>query len=302
MRDAFVKTLLAEAEKNPNIVLISGDLGFGVLDEFRKKLPKQFINSGVNEQSMMSMAAGIASTGKRVFVYSIGNFPTLRCIEQIRNDVCLMNNSVVIVSVGAGYSYGSMGYTHHALEDIAILRALPNMKVFSPADSIETEIITKYLAKEFQPSYFRLGKSNEPELHLKNPKISYGDFSLLRDGDFGRILFTGSVGIIALEAADLLSLEGRHVAVYSVPFISDIDVKNLRTISAKGKVVVLEEHTERGGLAAAILEIAAKKAIDIRLISIASSQHNLSEVGSQDHLRKTNGIHTHAILEAFSRP
>jgi transketolase len=118
MRDAFVRTLLMEAEKNPNLILISGDLGFGVLDEFRIKLPKQFINSGVNEQSMMSMAAGIASTGKRVFVYSIGNFSTLRCIEQIRNDVCLMNNPVVVVSVGAGYSYGSMGYTHHALEDI----------------------------------------------------------------------------------------------------------------------------------------------------------------------------------------
>ena len=132
MRDAFVKSLLEEARKDPNLILITGDLGFGVLDEFQQALPKQFINSGVNEQAMMGMAAGIASTGKRVFVYSIGNFPTLRCIEQIRNDVALMNNPVVVVSVGAGYAYGSQGYTHHALEDIAILRAIPNIEFIVP--------------------------------------------------------------------------------------------------------------------------------------------------------------------------
>jgi transketolase len=302
MRDAFVANLLNEAEKNPNIILISGDLGFGVLDAFRSKLPKQFINSGVNEQSMMSMAAGIASTGKRVFVYSIGNFPTLRCIEQIRNDVCLMNNPVVVVSVGAGYSYGSMGYTHHALEDIAILRALPNMKVFSPADAIETEIITQYLAETLQPSYLRLGKSNEPILHSAKPEMNYGHFSLLKEGNCASILFTGSVGEIAIEAARLLSLAKRQVAVYSVPYISDIDSKELKEISKKGKIVVLEEHSERGGLASAILETAARNSIEIKLISIAATQHNLSEVGSQYHLRKTNGIHTQAILEALSTP
>ena len=113
MRDTFVKTLLEEARRDPNIILITGDLGYGVLDEFAKELPGQFINSGVNEQAMMGMAAGYASTGKRVFAYSIGNFPTLRCLEQIRNDVCFMNNSVVVVSVGAGYSYGpKIGRAH----------------------------------------------------------------------------------------------------------------------------------------------------------------------------------------------
>ena len=161
MRDAFVETLLEEAKIDENIILITGDLGFGVLDKFQKELPNQFINSGVNEQTMMGMAAGIASTGKRVFVYSIGNFPTLRCLEQIRNDICLMNNPVVVVSVGAGYAYGPQGYTHHSLEDIAVMRALPNLEVLIPADPAETKSLTRFLTKSHSPSYLRLGKSNE---------------------------------------------------------------------------------------------------------------------------------------------
>ncbi|MFN3077751.1 MAG: transketolase, partial [Alphaproteobacteria bacterium] len=147
MRDAFIESLLEEARKDQNIILITGDLGFGVLDKFQKELPNQFINSGVNEQAMMGLAAGLASTGKRVFVYSIGNFPTLRCLEQIRNDICFMDNSVVVVSVGAGYAYGPQGYTHHTLEDIAVMRALPNLEVIVPADPIEVKVVTKFLAR-----------------------------------------------------------------------------------------------------------------------------------------------------------
>ena len=172
MRDSFANTLLEEAKKNSSIVLVTGDLGFGVLDKFQQELPKQFINAGVAEQTMMGMAAGIASTGKRVFVYSIGNFPTLRCLEQIRNDVCSMNNSVVVVSVGAGYAYGSQGYTHHALEDIAIMRALPNMDILVPADPQEASLLTTHLANTQKPSYLRLGKSKEAIIHKEKIRIS----------------------------------------------------------------------------------------------------------------------------------
>lgn len=180
MRDTFVKTLLAEAKVDPNVVLITGDLGFGVLEEFEKELPSQFINSGVAEQSMIGLASGIASTGKRVFVYSIGNFPTIRALEQIRNDVCYMNNPVVIVAVGSGYSYGSHGYTHHALEDIAAMRALPNMNVVSPADPVETEVLTRFLVKDRSPSYLRLGRSGEKVLNRNIPDIVEGRFKIGR--------------------------------------------------------------------------------------------------------------------------
>jgi transketolase len=188
LRNTFVKTLYEEAKRNENIVLITGDLGFQLFDDFQKNLPKQFINAGLTEQSMMSMAAGIASTGKRVFVYSIANFSTLRCLEQIRNDVCYMNNSVVVVSVGGGFAYGTLGYSHHATEDIAIMRSLPNMQVISPCDGLETEVITKILATTSNPSYLRLGKTGELNLNMNTPRIINGKFNVLREGNNGYFL------------------------------------------------------------------------------------------------------------------
>lgn len=300
MRDAFVETLLNEARRDPNLILITGDLGFGVLDNFQLELPDQFINSGINEQTMMGMAAGVASTGKRVFVYSIGNFPTLRCIEQIRNDVCYMNNSVVIVSVGAGYAYGSQGYTHHALEDVAILRALPNMQVIVPADPLETTILTKELAGSTYPAYLRLGKSKEQILHGKSPTIDFGKFIKMVEGNHGAILFNGSIGKIAIDAVSRLKKMNIHVSLYSVPFVSSIDVDELKLISQMGKIVVVEEHSGRGGLASAILECASRSEIELKLSFIASDQVDLSQIGDQDFLRVSNGISAENIVSQFS--
>ena len=299
MRDTFVKTLLEEARRNPNIILITGDLGFGVLDEFAKELPGQFLNSGVNEQAMMGMAAGYASTGKRVFVYSIGNFPTLRCLEQIRNDVCLMNNPVVVVSVGAGYAYGSQGYTHHALEDIAMLRALPNMDVIVPADSNETAGITQLLAATKNPSYLRLGKSNEPTIHEKEVLVTPGKINELLSGNNGTIIFSGSVGVIALQAAKDLASESVRVSVASMPFISRIDVDYLKSAAKKGPVVIVEEHSYRGGVGSAILEILSIQGISARIALVASGQNNLSQIGDQDFLRSINGINSDNITAKF---
>lgn len=299
MRDTFVRSLLAEAKKNPNIILITGDLGFGVLDTFQKELPGQFINSGVNEQTMMGMAAGIASTGKRVFVYSIGNFPTLRCIEQIRNDVCLMNNSVVVVSVGAGYAYGSQGYTHHALEDIAVLRALPNMEVIVPADPNETVEITRYLTSTNKPSYLRLGKSNEPNIHENLVPCSPGKINKLCDGPDGTFIFSGSVGVVAMQAKQQLEAESIFVTVASMPFVSAIDINFLKSAATKGPIVVIEEHSYRGGVGSAILETLSINAIDSKVGLIASDQNNLSQIGDQEFLRNENGINAINIISKF---
>lgn len=300
MRDAFVKSLLEEARMNPDIILITGDLGFGVLDEFQKELPKQFINSGVNEQTMMGMAAGIASTGKRVFVYSIANFPTLRCIEQIRNEVAMMNNSVVVVSVGAGYAYGSQGYTHHALEDIAILRALPNMEVISPCDPLETASVTKYLAAATKPSYLRLGKSNEKSIHNSLPNIQGSKFINLRKGNAGSILATGSLCKLAIEAAIKLETMGIDIAVYSVPFVSHLDIDELKRIAELGPVVTLEEHSYRGGLGSAVLEACSMQNLKADVKLIAADQNNLSQIGSQEFLRFQNGLNLENIVSKFS--
>jgi transketolase len=299
MRDAFVETLLEEAKKDKNIILITGDLGFGVLDKFQRELPNQFINAGVNEQAMMGMAAGIASTGKRVFVYSIGNFPTLRCLEQIRNDICLMNNPVVVVSVGAGYAYGPQGYTHHALEDIAVMRALPNLEVVIPADPIEAKLVTKFLAGTKSPSYLRLGKSNEQNFNQSELVISPGRFNELISGESGTILFVGSVGKIALIAAAELLKQGLSVSVASVPFLMSLDKDHLIRASSKGPIITIEEHSSRGGFGSAVLEFLNTENIVARVGVIATGEKNLSQIGSQEFLRKSNGINVEAVVSKF---
>ncbi len=300
MRDTFVKTLLEAAKKDPHIILMTGDLGYGVLDNFEKELPGQFINSGVNEQAMMGMAAGYASTGKRVFVYSIGNFPTLRCLEQIRNDVCLMNNPVVVVSVGAGYAYGSQGYTHHALEDIAVLRALPNMEVIVPADPAETRELTLSIIASKKPTYLRLGKSKEPAIHTGPLKITLGAINEISGGDSGTLLFAGSVGTLALAAAKELASAGIHVAVASMPFISSIDIDYIGKALKKGPVIVIEEHSYRGGVGAAVLEAMNAAHLQGAIGLIAADQNNLSQIGDQNFLRGANGISVEKIVQRFN--
>ena len=300
MRDIFVKTLLEEAKKDPHIILMTGDLGYGVLDNFEKELPGQFINSGVNEQAMMGMAAGYASTGKRVFVYSIGNFPTLRCLEQIRNDVCLMNNPVVVVSVGAGYAYGSQGYTHHALEDIAVLRALPNMEVIVPADPAETRELTLSIIASKKPTYLRLGKSKEPAIHTGPLKITVGAINEISGGDSGTLLFAGSVGTVAIAAAKELATAGIYVAVASMPFISSIDIDYIGKALKKGPVIVIEEHSYRGGVGAAVLEAMNAAHLQGAIGLIAADQNNLSQIGDQNFLRQANGISVEKIVQRFN--
>jgi transketolase len=301
MRDTFVRTLLEEAKHDPNIVLITGDLGFGVLEDFEFELPNQFLNVGVAEQSMVGLAAGIASTGKRVFVYSIGNFPTIRALEQIRNDVCYMNNPVVIVSVGAGYSYGAQGYTHHALEDIAAMRALPNMDVISPADPIETEIVTRFLVRERKPAYLRLGRSGERVLNSNTPVLHYGKFNQISHGGDGTILFTGSIGSNVKYAAQYLASKGIELNVYSIPFISAIDMAELKSLDATKPIVVVEEHSVRGGLTSAILECAAINDVNLKVIPVTATQANLSNIGDQNYLRNLNGLGVADICRHFIR-
>ncbi len=300
MRDTFVKTLLEAAKKDPHIILMTGDLGYGVLEVFEKELPGQFINSGVNEQAMMGMAAGYASTGKRVFVYSIGNFPTLRCLEQIRNDVCLMNNPVVVVSVGAGYAYGSQGYTHHALEDIAVLRALPNMEVIVPADPAETRELTLSIIASKKPTYLRLGKSKEPAIHTGPLKITVGAINEISGGDSGTLLFAGSVGTLAIAAAKELATAGIHVAVASMPFISRIDMDYIGKALKKGPIIVIEEHSYRGGVGAAVLEAMNAAHLQGAIGLIAADQNNLSQIGGQNFLRHANGISVEKIMQRFN--
>jgi transketolase len=210
-----------------------------------------------------------------------------------------MNNSVVVVSVGAGYAYGSQGYTHHALEDIAVLRALPNMDVIVPADPHETIGITKLLASTKNPSYLRLGKSNEPLIHAQEISITPGKVNEISAGADGTIIFSGSVGVVALEAANELASQSITVSVASMPFVSRIDLDYLKRAVKKGPVVIVEEHSYRGGVGSAVLETLSMQSISGRVALVASAQTNLSQIGDQDFLRDANGINADSIVSKF---
>ena len=299
MRKAFIAELVKQAKRNPEIFLITGDLGYGVLEEFQETYPDQFLNSGVNEQTMMGLAAGLASTGRRVFVYSIGNFPTLRCLEQIRNDVCLMNNPVTIVSVGAGYAYGAQGYSHHALEDVAALRSLPNLEILVPSSELETKLLTEYVCTNKNPSYLRLGKELPGVDSEFVGEIEVGKVRIIKNGDFGTILFNGSLHEIVFRAEKLLQSKGLNLTIATVPFVSAIDIDFLSRAAAMGPIVTVEEHTIKGGLGSAVLEAAAKGHITTRIGLVGSQQSDLTRIGSQSYLREASGISVASIIAEF---
>ena len=290
MRKSFLHTLLLAARIDPNIIFVTGDLGYGVVDEFARELPEQFINAGISEQAMMGMAAGLASQGKRVFVYSIGNFSTLRCLEQIRNDVCAMDNSVVIVSVGAGYSYGSQGYTHHAIEDIAVMRALPNLEILLPSDSEEVRVVTEYLCTSRNPAYLRLGKDGEPKIHPSGSiKFDHSPYKITDGNDFA-ILTAGSIASEAILAVENLRTKGVNGSIYLVPSLAGLDKDFLSEITEYPILMSLEEHSPSGGFGSAVLERLNAVGSSSRLIVMAADQSKLSDIGSQTYLRSAKGI------------
>src|SRR5437867_521792 len=208
MRTAFIKELFELAKQDDRIVLVVGDLGFGVVTPFMEQLPKQFLNAGVAEQNMTGIAAGLALSGKIALTYSIANFPTLRCLEHVRNDVCYHNANVKIVSVGGGFTYGAMGATHHAVEDIAVMRSLPNLVVVAPGDPVEARAATRAVIAYPGPCYLRLGKAGEPVVHQTPVEFELGKAIRMREGKDVTLISTGGILLNAVRAANLLAKEG----------------------------------------------------------------------------------------------
>jgi transketolase len=300
MRDAFISSLTDAAEVDTNVTLITGDLGFGVFEEFAAKFPKQFINSGVAEQSMLSMAAGMASMGKKVFAYSIGNFSTMRCLEQIRNDICYQKNPVTVVSVGGGYAYGNLGYSHHAIEDFSIMRTLPGLKIISPADKYEVKSAISEIIENPQPYYLRLGRNGEKAIHAAPPEIESGKLIQVAEGKNGTILFTGSIGLIAVAARKELAKKSINIGVYSVPFVNAIAPEELNRIASYGNIIVLEEHYYKGGLGSEVLEMLNEYRITASVHIVGSKRINISQVGNRDYLLNYNEITIEKIIDYFT--
>ena len=294
MRQAFVSQLLEAAKKDPDIVLITGDLGYGVLDEFAQTLPYQFINAGVAEQTMASMAGGLASLNKKVFIYSIGNFSALRCLEQIRNDICSMNNFVTVVSVGAGFSYGPQGYTHYAIEDISVMRSISNMNVYCPSDSYEVSVVLSKILDEKRPSYLRLGKGGEPLLHNSNLPEDFDAGVVLRDGPDTTLIFTGAIGSQVLLAAELLSSKGIEVEVVSFPKVSPISVRKIQNQTST--LFTIEEHVTRGGFGSAVIE-GLSEVDSTRRVKMLGAKYDGYSLGSHGYLQDLSGLSATKIAE-----
>src|SRR3954470_17523784 len=204
MRMSFIEALCEAAARDARVHLLTADLGYSVVEPFAAAFPRRFTNVGVAEQNLIGVAAGLALCGKCVFVYSIANFPTLRCLEQVRNDVCYHQADVKIVAVGGGLAYGPQGYTHHGVEDLAIMRALPGMTVVAPGDPIETRLATRALARQPGPAYLRLGKAREPAVHASPPRFRLGRAIRVRAGRDATLISTGTMlAACATAAADL---------------------------------------------------------------------------------------------------
>lgn len=252
MRTAFIQTLLETAEEDPRIFLVCGDLGYSVLEPFAARFPDRFLNAGVAEQNLTGVAAGLAREGYVVFTYSIGNFPTMRCLEQIRNDVCYHDMNVKIVAVGGGYAYGPLGASHHATEDLAILRALPRMSVLCPGDPAEARACARLAARNPGPAYVRLGKAGEPVVHASEPALEWGRWIRLESGRGTAILATGAM---LHPARRWLDGKKNGYSLWSAPFIKPLDREALREIAlAHDTLVTVEEHQASGGFGSAVLE------------------------------------------------
>ncbi len=296
MRNTFAQTILEFAKVDPRIILITGDLGFGVLDDFQKLLPRQFINAGIAEQSMMSMAAGLASQGYRPFVYSIANFPTFRCLEQIRNDVSYMGNPVTIVSVGSGVSYGPHGYTHHAVEDLSIMRIFSNMRIFTPMDPEEVKKSLELILKQQEPAYLRLGKGGEENFTEANLNL---DFNTIRRGSSGTICWIGSIGKVAIESGDLLSKSNVDVSLISMFAPTDECIAQMLMENLEKPVLTVEEHIVKGGFGSWVLEIASEINYKGRVATVGINSKNHSAIGSQSYLRNLSGLTKDQLANKF---
>lgn len=298
MRDQFMKRVLLLAEKDPKLFFITGDLGFGVIEDYAKKFPRQFLNVGVAEQNMIGIATGLAMEGRVVIVYSIGNFPTLRCLEQIRNDASYHGANVKVVTVGGGFSYGSLGFSHHATEDLSILRAIPGVTVVAPGDQFEAAEATEALVKTPGTAYLRLDKSSAGWTNRPGEKFALGKARQLREGSDVTLIAAGGILKVALQSAEKLSELGIRCRVLSIPTIKPIDKDALlKATQETGGIVSIEEHVVEGGLGGAIAEICLEQGqipgffYRIGLRSVFSTL-----VGNQDYLREKYGMDEKTIV------
>jgi transketolase len=285
MRDAFIDELTTLAETNPQIALVVGDLGYNVVERFAERFPDRFINAGVAEQNMTGLAAGMASEGYHVFTYSIANFPTFRCAEQIRNDVDHHRLPVTVVAVGGGVAYGALGYSHHAVQDYALMRSMPNMVIAAPGDPLETRACLRWLVANPGPSYLRLGKAGEPRFHETVPRVSPGMWVRVREGLEAEVMLSTGAGLgAAIAHAD-------DQAVYSLPLWSmAAKARQPAQLARHRAVMTYEDHLADGGFGSWLAESVAGTEAAARILPTALSPEICDQVASQATLNRAGGL------------
>lgn len=301
MRTGVLTQLHKIMQENKNVYLLTGDLGYLSLEKIEQDYPSRFINVGVAEQNMISMAAGLSLAGKQVFCYSIIPFLIMRPYEQIRNDLCYNNQNVTLLGIGAGMSYGILSSTHFALEDVAIMRVQPNMTVFSPADEYEAVEGIKSLVGHKGPVYFRIGNRKEPVVYQKEYNFKLGKGHIIQEGTDALIFASGPIIDEVLQAAKMAEKrDGVKAAIVDIHTIKPIDKELIVNQAKKAtKIITVEEHNIIGGLGSAVLETLSEAGINKTVKILGTKDEFVTEVGSQKYLRKIKGLDAEGIYKTI---
>lgn len=301
MRTEVIEKIYSLMKQDKNVYFLTGDLGFSVLEKIEKEFPDQFINIGIAEQNMMGVATGLALSGKKVFVYSIIPFVTMRCFEQIRDDVCYNNANVTIIGVGSGLSYGILGSTHFALEDIAILRSLPNMTIISPSDGIESSLAVDAIYSLTSPVYLRIGKKGESAVYQKPYSFNLGKGVVLTKGKDITVFTTGSITKNVLEAGSILKDKFNiYASIINVHTLKPIDDKLILEMSKNKKAIFsVEEHGIIGGLGSAVSELVSGYVKMPVLTRIGTPDSFIKHIGSQEYLRDKLSLSAEGISKTI---
>lgn len=291
MRKTFVKTLIAEAAKNKRIMLLTGDLGFTVFEDYIRRFPEQFLNVGVAEQNMVSLAAGLAMAGRTVVCYSIASFASARPYEQIKLDVASHRLPVIITGVGSGLSYSTASITHHSLDDIGLMRLIPGMTVLSPADNFETAWATKQSLNLNGPVYLRLGKDEQQDIYKSVPRLNIGHGSVVYRGKKVAIFTTGAITAVAMDAVNILRSNKINPTFVSFHTIKPLNERLIRnTAKSHSLIVTVEEHGIIGGLGSAVSQIIASGGYRTKCLNIGTGDRFIYGIGSLKYMRATAGL------------
>ena len=298
MRNNFINQLVQHARIDSRIMLVTGDLGFGVIEDFQSNFPSQYLNTGITEQSSVSFVAGLAKNGFRPFFYSIANFSTFRALEQIRNDICYMELPVTIVSIGAGFGYGTAGYSHHLIEDFSAMSCL-DIDIYTPTMPSNVEFCLRAILEINRPAYLRLGKGGEKNFGKSDQVFDFpGDYSQIPDTEL-TILVNGPIIDEVVFAVSRLGPFEKTAAILSCWKSNNFEQKDIDFLKSRRALVTVEEHVLRGGFGSYISEIVGDKERQIKRIGISKIERNYN--GSSDFLRESYGLKADRLFQEFLR-